>query len=95
MGVLRLTPAVSYGPVAVNTKVAPSSTERLLLGVRLICPGKSGGPALVPPPQPLMLHKERIATANRKTVELRPAHAPLVKHCSGAAFRSHAGRTVE
>jgi len=33
----------------------PRSTEILMLGVRLTFAGKSGGPALVPLPQPVML----------------------------------------
>jgi hypothetical protein len=37
-----------------------------------------GGPALVPPPQPLKLHRERIATANRKPFERNlPMHPSL------------------
>ena len=37
-----------------------------------------GGPGLLPPPQPLKLHRERIATANRKTFERNlPMHPSL------------------
>src|ERR1700686_5285372 len=62
---------------ALKPKVAPNSTERLLPGLRFTFPGKSGVPAFVPP-QPPTPHKERMATAKRKTFERdRPMHPSL------------------
>jgi hypothetical protein len=76
--VVRLTPPAVCAD-AVKAKAVPRSTEILMLGVRLTFAGKSGGPALVPLPQPVMLvmlHKERIATAKRNTFERDPAINP-------------------
>src|ERR1700693_5924705 len=75
IGTLRFVP-VAVCADAVKPNVAPNSTAVLFLGVRLIFPGKSGGAALVPFPQPLMLRilpRERSPTAaNRKAFELEP-----------------------
>jgi hypothetical protein len=65
IGTERLTPEVVWAD-AEKAKVAPSCTEVLAAGVRLTLPGKSGGPALVPLPQALKLHKKRMAAANHK-----------------------------
>jgi hypothetical protein len=44
----------------------------------MILPGKIGGPGLEPPPQPLKLQRERMATANHKAFERnRPMHPSL------------------
>jgi hypothetical protein len=107
MGTLRLVPVVVCAD-ALNPNVAPSTTEALLLGVRLTFPGKSGGPDLEPPPQPLMLNRKRMATANRKiAIEqlMRPDRtvhrdlpmhpSSLIKHCFGSASWNHPGRALE
>jgi hypothetical protein len=67
-GTLRLLPEVVATEV-VKLSVAPNVREEALPGLRVILPGKIGGPALVPPPQPVMLQIEKIATANRKAFE--------------------------
>src|ERR1700722_16984946 len=108
IGTLRFVP-VAVCADAVKKKVAPNSTEVLLLGVRLTFPGKSGGPALAPLPQPLMLRmlprEKSTDIANRETFELEPPLQhdlpmhPSCEHCSGTAlilrFRNYAERTVE
>jgi hypothetical protein len=73
---------------AENTKAEPSSTEILLLGERLIWPGKSGVPGLAPPPQPLMLHRERIATADTKTFERDLPMHPSLNIAPAQRFRN-------
>ncbi len=63
---------------ALKLSVPPSTREVLEPGVRVILPGKIGGPGLVPPPHPLKLHRERMATANRKAFERNlPMHPSL------------------
>ncbi len=54
---------------AVKESVPPTTREVLLVGIRLILPGKIAPPDAVFLPQPLMLHIQRIATANRKAFE--------------------------
>src|SRR5271165_4661057 len=54
---------------AAKTSVPPTTREELLVGIRLTLPGKMGPLPLVVLPQPLMLHIQRIATANRKAFE--------------------------
>jgi hypothetical protein len=96
MGTERFTPAAVWAD-AVNAKVAPSWTERLLAGVKLTKAGKSGGPAFAALPQPVMLHKERIATARGKTFERNlPTHKDLPMHPLSniaLAVRSEQSRT--
>jgi hypothetical protein len=70
---------------ALKPRTPPSTREVLPPGVRLTRPGKIGGPGLVPPPQPLKLHRERMATNNRKAFERNlPMHPSL---CLVAAVR--------
>src|SRR5947207_15452714 len=58
--------------------VPPSVSEVLLLGLRRTKPGKIGLLAFLPPPHPLRLHRERIATASRKAFERNlPMHPSL------------------
>jgi hypothetical protein len=68
MGVAMLMPEV-VATDATKLRVPPSTRDEALAGLRVILPGKIGGPALVPPPQPVMLQIEKIATAKRKTFE--------------------------
>src|SRR6266567_9211649 len=64
---------------AVKLRVPPSAREVLLPGVRVTRPGKMGVPAFLLPPQPLKLHRGRIATATHKAFERnRPMHPSLL-----------------
>jgi hypothetical protein len=68
IGVERLVPEAVWAD-ALKMRTEPCVSEVLLEGSRLIFPGKRGGPALPPPPQPLTVHSERSATANRQALE--------------------------
>src|SRR5271169_3644819 len=63
MAVVRVVPEAVCAD-AVKTTTPPRTREVLVAGARLIFPGNSGGPGLEPPPHPLRLHRERIASAN-------------------------------
>jgi hypothetical protein len=77
MGVAILVPDALCAE-AVKLRVAPSVKVALFVGVRVMCPGKIGGPGLVPPPHPAMPKEVRIATAKRRPRERnRPMH-PLL-----------------
>jgi hypothetical protein len=53
---------------ATKARVDPKVKEALVAGVRLMRPGKIGGPGLVPP-HPARLQKLRIATAKHRPRE--------------------------
>ena len=55
--------------VAVKPSVDPTVRETVAEGLRLMCPGKRGGPGWDPPPHPVMAEIERTATATRKPNE--------------------------
>jgi hypothetical protein len=58
-------------------------------GLRLTLPGNIGGPALGPPPQPLTLHRKRIATADHKAFERNlPMHPSLIVFKASLVFKS-------
>src|SRR5438445_4332437 len=79
MGVERLVPeAVCTDAVKIIT--APWATEVLLEGLRLTFPGNSGGPALPPPPHPVMLHINRIATVRQREFECEFLHTDIPLH---------------
>jgi hypothetical protein len=66
MGVEMLVPEAVCTD-AVNPKLVPSSMEVLAEGLRLILPGKIGGPDFLLPPHPPMLHREETtATDNHR-----------------------------
>jgi hypothetical protein len=62
---------------AVKVTVPPRAREVLPPGVRPTIPGKMGTPAFLLPPQPLMLHRKRIAIATCKAFERLPMHPSL------------------
>src|SRR5215469_1894100 len=92
MGVLMLVPVVVWAE-ATKFRVAPRVNEALVEGVRLMRPGKIGGPGLLLP-HPAKPHKPRIATAN-----CRPREQNLPMHPSLAVSDSHRvqrrGRNIE
>ena len=62
---------------AVKVTVPPKGRDVLPPGVRPTVPGKIGVPAFLLPPQPLTLHRKRIAIANCKAFERLPMHPSL------------------
>jgi hypothetical protein len=90
MGVEMLTPVVDCTE-AVKFRVLPSTREESTPGVRITLPGKMGVPCFAAPPHPLKLHRERTATANRRTFEsdlpMHPSLNPV------PALRGEIGRT--
>ena len=63
--------------MAVKVITDPCAIEVFELGIRVIFPGKSGGPGWEPPPHPAMLPRERIASASQKAFEYDLPMHPL------------------
>ena len=74
----RLVPEVDCAE-AVKVKVPPSTREAVLEGLIVILPAKMGGPAFLPPPHPLTLHKERMESVTSQPPERNlPMHPSLL-----------------